>query len=698
MAGNQVVVSITGNAKGLQKELSGATGGLSKFGKVAAAVGIAAGAAIVAIGAKSIKSASELQQNMGAMESVFKDNSKQMEAWANKAASSVGLAKSEYAGLATVLGSQLKNMGVATDQLAGQTDGLIRMGADLSAQFGGSTSEAVSALSSLLRGERDPIERYGVSINQAAINAKLAEMGLSGLTGEAAKNANLQATLALLTAQTADSMGAFSREATTLAGSQQRLAAGTENLYATLGTALLPAATAVTAALGAMVNTIAESDVFASFTAGLTSASNAFADFVFNILNGSSNFDFSSILDGLLPALISGIQKAASWLAGGGLIPIVNGFVAGRAALLNAAVQVFSAIAQALPQIIPALVTAVATLIQTLVGMIATTGPALLAAAAQAFMMIVQALVTVLPSILSTLVTLLPQLVQTVLAMIPALLDVATQLFTALVEALPVVIPQLINAVIALLPKLVTTILNMIPKILNSAIKLFTALVESLPVILPLLINAILNLLPKIITTLINMIPKLINAAVQLFTGIVNAIPKVLPKLVSALIGLAPKIVSTLLQMIPQLISAGVNLIGGLVRGLMQAAGSVGNALLNIAKKAVGNFLSFLGIHSPSRLFMGFGKNTVQGLVQGISRNGGLVDTAMDKLSARVSDGFDGTMNVSDIRMAADGHMASRGGNVINYNIQLDTLKPSAEAGRVLLESIKEYERAGGRL
>lgn len=697
MAKNQVIVSITANAKGLQKAFGDSESAMSKFAKGAGAVAVAAGVIATAIGVKAVKAASTLEQNLGAMDSVFKGSAGQMTEWANKAASSVGLAKSEYAGLATVLGSQLKNMGVAQDQLAGQTDGLIRKGADLAAQFGGSTSDAVAALSSLLRGERDPIERYGVSINEAAVKAKMAELGLSGLTGEAEKNAKFTATMALLNQQTADAMGAFARESTTLAGAQQRLNAGTENLYATLGTALLPAVTAVTAGLGAMVNSIAESDAFAGFTASLTAASNAFADFIFNILNGSTTIDFSAIMSGLLPALINGIQTAASWLASGGLGPILAGIAEGRSTMLNAAVQLFTAIAQALPQIIPALITAVMTFIMDIVNLLVESAPMILQAAVQAFTQLVQAIPIVLPSVLNTLVTMLPQIVTLILGMIPQLLEVAIQLFNSLVEALPVIIPQLITAVIELLPKLVESILSMLPGILEAAINLFTALVESLPVILPLLLKAILDLLPMIVSTVIGMIPKLINAAVQLFTGLVNAIPKVIPQLISALIGLAPQMVSTLIGLIPQLIRAGVDLVGGLVKGLFQAASSVGNALLNIAKNAIGDFLGFLGIKSPSRLFMKYGKNLGQGLAIGIDKSGAVVSKSLDAMSSLVSDGFNASLSAPDMSFAGSGSYAAGGQVVNNYEIHLSALNADAETGRVIIQAIRDYEKEGGR-
>src|SRR5690606_29087390 len=107
--------------------------------------------------------------------------------WAEEAADAVGLSQSKYNEFATVVGAQMKNLGLPIGDIASLTDGLIETGADLAAQYGGTTSDAVSALSSLLRGERDPIERYGVSMNEAAVKAEALSLGLVTVTKDAAK-------------------------------------------------------------------------------------------------------------------------------------------------------------------------------------------------------------------------------------------------------------------------------------------------------------------------------------------------------------------------------------------------------------------------------------------------------------------------------------------------------------------------------
>jgi len=94
MAKNQVVVSITGQTSGLQKALGESESALGKFSKIAGVAAAAVATVATAIGVKAVKSASELEQSMGGLESVFKNNFGVMEEYATKAASSVGLAKS----------------------------------------------------------------------------------------------------------------------------------------------------------------------------------------------------------------------------------------------------------------------------------------------------------------------------------------------------------------------------------------------------------------------------------------------------------------------------------------------------------------------------------------------------------------------------------------------------------------------------
>lgn len=244
-----------GAARGIIASLGAAAG---PIGAAIAAIGIVSGISdaittAVKVGLDaginyiqtSVSLAADLEQNVGAVTAIFKENADQIEAWSLESAEALGLSRNSYLSYSAVVGAQLKNLGIPFDEVAGKTNDLITLGADLAAQFGGTTSDAVTALSALLRGERDPIERYGVSIKQSAINARVAAMGLGDLTLEEQRQAEIVATLGILYEQTADSQGTFSREHETFLNVQQRTQASLEDTATELGQQLLPVLTEV---------------------------------------------------------------------------------------------------------------------------------------------------------------------------------------------------------------------------------------------------------------------------------------------------------------------------------------------------------------------------------------------------------------------------------------------------------------------
>lgn len=256
MADAVIAIKIVTDAASAKRGMAAAGTSVGKMQSALSKMVVPAAAAVVAIGAfgvAAIKSASATEQAIGSVDAVFGKNAGSVKKWAAGAADAVGLAKSEYMELASVMGAQLKNMGMPLDQVAGKTKNLIGIGSDLAATYGGTTKEAVEALGSALRGETDPIEKYGVSIKQADIQARMAKDGTDKLTGAAAKQAKTMTLLKMITEQTADAHGQFAEEGDTAAVQAQKLAANFENMKSDLGTALLPAVVKVTAALTKMV-------------------------------------------------------------------------------------------------------------------------------------------------------------------------------------------------------------------------------------------------------------------------------------------------------------------------------------------------------------------------------------------------------------------------------------------------------------
>ncbi|OZG62691.1 tape measure protein [Bifidobacterium lemurum] len=311
----------TGEMMTMQQKTSTAVSGMANAIASSAVVG-----KITEIGKAAIDAAADLEQSIGGVDTVFKDVSAQVHAWAEDAAQTLGLSQNSYNELATVIGSQLKNAGMSMDDVAGKTNDLITLGADLSSMFGGTTTQAVEALSSALKGEMDPIEAYGVSLNDATLKAQAASMGLGDLYAAGDRNAKMQATLAAITQQTGDATGNFGKEADTAQGQQQRLNAMWENAQAALGQQLLPVVTAVTQKLTEMVSWVQQNSawltplavvvgVVAAAIIGVNAAMSAYAAVaaIVAVAQGAVNVAFLPVA-AIIAAIVAAIVLlAANW-------------------------------------------------------------------------------------------------------------------------------------------------------------------------------------------------------------------------------------------------------------------------------------------------------------------------------------------------------------------------------------------------
>ena len=205
---------------------------------------------IVALGAVAFKTAADLQDAMGATEQIFGSAAKGMISWADELESYYGIAKGEALEYGNMMGSMLKNIGGLTEEeSAKQAQTLIQLAGDLTAMYGGTTADAVRALTGALKGNNTMLDNYGMAANDAMVKTKAAEMGLVA-EGEAMDLAAKQAaTLALIMDQSGAAQGQAAREADGASGSMRALMTELKNLSAQFGDVLLPLITPLIASL-----------------------------------------------------------------------------------------------------------------------------------------------------------------------------------------------------------------------------------------------------------------------------------------------------------------------------------------------------------------------------------------------------------------------------------------------------------------
>jgi hypothetical protein len=241
----EVKVAVVGDARQLQKELQKAEKAVAGFGKNAKdssekLKSVFIGGA-VAFGAKQIiDSASQLEAAVGGTAAVFTTAAGEIDKFAKAAAETSGLSEKAARDLTSKLGASLQGAGMDAEQAAKQALFLTQTGADLAATLGGSTEEAVSALGGALRGEFDPLERFGIALKANDINAQAVAMGLADSESSVSAYAKQQATLALLTEKSAFAQGSFAKEATTAEGAAKIAGAQLQNTSADIGKSFLP--------------------------------------------------------------------------------------------------------------------------------------------------------------------------------------------------------------------------------------------------------------------------------------------------------------------------------------------------------------------------------------------------------------------------------------------------------------------------
>ena len=253
MAGTRKLsIEILGNAKGaigalddVGSKASALGGKLVDFGKKAA-LGIAAATAGAAVIAKGlIDSASDLEEVAAKTSVIFGDANDQVTKFAEGAAKSLGQSKTAALTAASTFGVFGKAAGLTGNDLGAFSTDLVALASDMASFANTTPEEAAEALGAALRGESEPIRKYGVMLDDAALKAEALAMGIYSGKGPLTTQQKVLAANAAILKQTGDAQGDFARTSDGVANQQRILAAEFENVKAALGTALLPAFGAV---------------------------------------------------------------------------------------------------------------------------------------------------------------------------------------------------------------------------------------------------------------------------------------------------------------------------------------------------------------------------------------------------------------------------------------------------------------------
>jgi hypothetical protein len=217
-----------------------AFGSLSKSTLIAGTAIAGATVAVAAFAYKSIQKASDFNEAISKNAVVFGAISKEVENFAQTANRALGLSETAALKAAGTFATFGKSAGLAGKDLSDFSTSLVTMAADLASFNNTSVDEAINALGSALRGEAEPLRKYGVLLDDATLKAAATELGIYSGNKALTAQQKVLAAQKVIFDQTADAQGDFSRTSTGLAAQQKILGATLENIQTNLGQAFLP--------------------------------------------------------------------------------------------------------------------------------------------------------------------------------------------------------------------------------------------------------------------------------------------------------------------------------------------------------------------------------------------------------------------------------------------------------------------------
>jgi hypothetical protein len=234
------------NAKGVEravKEFQTLTSSADKTAFALKKMALPAAAALGAIaigGYKAAQSASDLNETINKTNVIFGTASQEIQKFASTASKSLGMATQESLDFAASFGGLGKMAGKTGSDLASFSTDLVSLTADMASFNNANPAEVAIALGAALRGESEPIRRFNVLINDAAVKAEALSMGLYKGTGDLNQQAKVLATHSLILKQTSDQQGDFNNTIDSAANQQKILTATIKDATTKIGQAFLP--------------------------------------------------------------------------------------------------------------------------------------------------------------------------------------------------------------------------------------------------------------------------------------------------------------------------------------------------------------------------------------------------------------------------------------------------------------------------
>lgn len=256
--GKTLTVYLAADLKKFNRGINQAEGGLKGFsnsvskylGPALIAATAAAGAFAVKLGVDAVNAASDLIETQNKVAVIFGESADSILEFAETSVTALGQTETMALEAAATFAQFGKAAGLADQDLVDFSTDLVTLSADLASFNNSSPEAAITAIGSALRGEAEPLRRYGVLLDDAALKAEAMNLGIFDGTGKLSTQQKVLAAYEVILKQTTDAQGDFERTADGLANTQRILTAAVGDATAEIGLGLVDAIETATSAMG----------------------------------------------------------------------------------------------------------------------------------------------------------------------------------------------------------------------------------------------------------------------------------------------------------------------------------------------------------------------------------------------------------------------------------------------------------------
>lgn len=580
---------------------SGFNSGINKLGSIAkkglaVLAGAVAGCA-VSVTKSSLDMVSSLEQNVGGIETLFKDSADTVIANANQAFATAGMSANDYMSTVTsYAASLLQSLSGDTEEAARVADMALVDMSDNANKMGTSMELIQNAYQGFAKQNYTMLDnlKLGYGGTKTEMERLLADAEkLSGVEYDISNLNDVFEAIHVIQTELGITGTTAKEAATTIEGSMKSAKAALDNFLAGSGTADELVETMTTATevilknIGEIVPRLAETVPVAA--KGIAEGfANAFQE------QGLAQIGMDLMKDFLAGLYASAPQVAEK--AGDIVSNLVSGIQENAPTMLTAGVWILasfiSGIAEQLPELVPQALQMVATL--------------------------ADAIIANIPTIVSAGIALLTGLVQGLINGLPTLIAEGPRIINDFANAIYSALGQLITTGFQLIVSLVQGLWDNRGLLLENAGEIFMAFLNIFS--LSNMVSLGKNLLSNLKNGIKTMLPNIKSAGKDVLTNLVNGIKALATHPVDTVKGIIASIKTAFTSF--SWSSIGQNIISGIASGLRKYASTIVSAAKSAAAGALTAAKEALGIHSPSAVFRDqVGKNMALGMGVGFEKN-----------------------------------------------------------------------------